>query len=92
MLVNMGGPSTLDEVHDFLLRLFSDKDLIPLPAQRYGQATMADISFFVCDKILKIWYGISLQMQHPNSRWYTELSRWPTDHLSTDCQLYIFTD
>jgi protoheme ferro-lyase len=54
MLVNMGGPSTLDEVHDFLLRLFSDKDLIPLPAQRYGQATMADISFFVCDKILKI--------------------------------------
>jgi ferrochelatase len=34
MLVNMGGPSTLDEVHDFLFRLFSDKDLIPLPAQR----------------------------------------------------------
>ncbi|XP_046858061.1 ferrochelatase, mitochondrial-like [Xenia sp. Carnegie-2017] len=33
MLVNMGGPSTLDEVHDFLFRLFSDKDLIPLPAQ-----------------------------------------------------------
>jgi ferrochelatase len=34
MLVNMGGPSTLGEVHDFLFRLFSDKDLIPLPAQR----------------------------------------------------------
>ncbi|XP_028397660.1 ferrochelatase, mitochondrial-like [Dendronephthya gigantea] len=33
MLVNMGGPSTLDEVRDFLFRLFSDKDLIPLPAQ-----------------------------------------------------------
>ena len=35
MLVNMGGPSTLDEVYDFLFRLFSDKDLIPLPVQRY---------------------------------------------------------
>lgn len=33
MLVNMGGPSTLDEVHNFLFRLFMDKDLIPLPAQ-----------------------------------------------------------
>ncbi|XP_038079050.1 ferrochelatase, mitochondrial-like isoform X2 [Patiria miniata] len=33
MLLNMGGPETVDEVHDFLLRLFLDKDLIPLPAQ-----------------------------------------------------------
>ncbi|PIK47776.1 hypothetical protein BSL78_15355 [Apostichopus japonicus] len=33
MMLNMGGPSTLDEVHDFLLRLFMDKDIIPLPAQ-----------------------------------------------------------
>lgn len=32
-MLNMGGPSTLDEVHDFLLRLFMDKDIIPLPAQ-----------------------------------------------------------
>ena len=31
----MGGPETLNDVHDFLLRLFSDKDLIPLPAQKY---------------------------------------------------------
>lgn len=29
----MGGPSTLDQVGDFLLRLFSDGDLIPLPFQ-----------------------------------------------------------
>lgn len=33
MMLNMGGPSTLDEVGDFLSRLFHDKDLIPLPAQ-----------------------------------------------------------
>ncbi|KAL1924866.1 uncharacterized protein VTP21DRAFT_4520 [Calcarisporiella thermophila] len=35
LLMNLGGPSTTDEVHDFLLRLFSDRDLIPLPFQRY---------------------------------------------------------
>ncbi|ANB14942.1 ferrochelatase HEM15 [Sugiyamaella lignohabitans] len=29
-MMNMGGPSTIPETHDFLLRLFSDGDLIPL--------------------------------------------------------------
>ncbi|XP_071484548.1 ferrochelatase, mitochondrial-like [Diadema antillarum] len=33
MMLNMGGPETTDEVHSFLLRLFMDKDIIPLPAQ-----------------------------------------------------------
>ncbi|KAK0052786.1 ferrochelatase mitochondrial [Biomphalaria pfeifferi] len=33
MMMNLGGPENQEEVHDFLLRLFSDKDLIPLPAQ-----------------------------------------------------------
>ncbi|KAK3840930.1 MAG: ferrochelatase [Linnemannia gamsii] len=35
VLMNLGGPGTQDEVHDFLLRLFSDGDLIPLPMQSY---------------------------------------------------------
>jgi Ferrochelatase len=30
VLLNMGGPSTVPEVYDFLSRLFSDADLIPL--------------------------------------------------------------
>ncbi|CAF3959548.1 unnamed protein product, partial [Rotaria magnacalcarata] len=30
----MGGSETTDEVYDFLNRLFSDKDIIPLPAQK----------------------------------------------------------
>lgn len=30
MLMNMGGPSKTSETYDFLLRLFQDKDLIPL--------------------------------------------------------------
>ncbi|EJU03994.1 ferrochelatase [Dacryopinax primogenitus] len=32
-MMNMGGPSTLPEVHEFLSRLFHDRDLIPLPLQ-----------------------------------------------------------
>ncbi|PUU78874.1 hypothetical protein B9Z19DRAFT_35540 [Tuber borchii] len=36
VLLNMGGPSTVPEVHDFLSRLFADGDLIPLgPLQKY---------------------------------------------------------
>ncbi|WFD34043.1 hypothetical protein MCUN1_000871 [Malassezia cuniculi] len=33
VLLNMGGPSTLDEVHDYLSRLFHDRDLMRLPFQ-----------------------------------------------------------
>ncbi|KIK67415.1 hypothetical protein GYMLUDRAFT_156673 [Collybiopsis luxurians FD-317 M1] len=32
-MLNMGGPSTVEETHDFLKNLFSDNDLIPLPFQ-----------------------------------------------------------
>ncbi|EEB94833.1 hypothetical protein MPER_06291, partial [Moniliophthora perniciosa FA553] len=35
VMLNMGGPSTVPETHDFLLNLFSDGDLIPLPFQRF---------------------------------------------------------
>ncbi|KAL3495936.1 ferrochelatase mitochondrial precursor [Aspergillus germanicus] len=36
VFLNMGGPSTTDEVGDFLSRLFADRDLIPLgPLQTY---------------------------------------------------------
>ena len=34
LLLNMGGPETTADVYDFLNRLFSDKDIIPLPAQK----------------------------------------------------------
>ena len=39
--MNLGGPATEDEVHDFLLRLFSDGDLIPLPLQKYAAQVIA---------------------------------------------------
>ncbi|CAG8474039.1 5882_t:CDS:2 [Paraglomus brasilianum] len=32
--MNLGGPETLDDVQDFLTRLFSDPDIIPLPFQK----------------------------------------------------------
>jgi len=34
LLLNMGGPEKLDDVHSFLLRLFSDRDLMRLPFQK----------------------------------------------------------
>lgn len=33
VMLNMGGPAKLDDVHNFLLRLFSDTDIIKLPVQ-----------------------------------------------------------
>ncbi|KAG0343036.1 ferrochelatase hem15 [Podila humilis] len=41
VLMNLGGPGTVHEVHDFLLRLFSDGDLIPLPLQKYAAQFIA---------------------------------------------------
>lgn len=34
-MLNMGGPEKLEDVHDFLLRLFMDTDLMKLPVQKY---------------------------------------------------------
>jgi len=34
-MLNMGGPETLEDVNGFLLRLFSDKDLMQLPFQKH---------------------------------------------------------
>ncbi|KAM4532552.1 ferrochelatase, mitochondrial isoform 1-T1 [Fundulus diaphanus] len=33
LMLNMGGPEKLEDVHDFLLRLFMDTDLMKLPVQ-----------------------------------------------------------
>ncbi|CAH1756477.1 19694_t:CDS:2 [Entrophospora sp. SA101] len=33
--MNLGGPKTLDGVEDFLTRLFSDPDIIPIPFQKH---------------------------------------------------------
>ncbi|KAF9432823.1 ferrochelatase hem15 [Entomortierella beljakovae] len=41
VLMNLGGPGKQEEVYDFLLRLFSDGDLIPLPLQKYAAQFIA---------------------------------------------------
>lgn len=40
-MMNMGGPATVGETHDFLKNLFSDGDLIPLPFQRFAAPVIA---------------------------------------------------
>lgn len=35
VLLNLGGPETLDDVEPFLLRLFADREIIQLPFQRW---------------------------------------------------------
>lgn len=37
LMLNMGGPEKLEDVHDFLLRLFMDTDLMQLPVQKYAR-------------------------------------------------------
>ncbi|GAB5579523.1 ferrochelatase [Prionailurus iriomotensis] len=37
LMLNMGGPETLGDVHDFLLRLFLDRDLMTLPIQNVSE-------------------------------------------------------
>ncbi|MBE0568425.1 MAG: ferrochelatase [Deltaproteobacteria bacterium] len=41
VLLNMGGPDTLNAVRPFLFRLFSDRELIPLPAGAATQPVFA---------------------------------------------------
>lgn len=61
MLLNMGGPETTNEVHDFLLRLFSDRDLMVLPAQRSVKSSIIvtqDFYLFVKQYCLFVLYWI----------------------------------
>lgn len=45
-MLNMGGPEKLEDVHDFLLRLFMDTDLMKLPVQKYAPWTHT-LTYFV---------------------------------------------
>lgn len=36
-MMNMGGPQHVDQVHDYLLRIMTDRDMIQFPLfQKYG--------------------------------------------------------
>lgn len=51
----MGGPSTIAEVGDFLLNLFTDRDIIQLPFQRYFSQLFVVIKIynlsFICHNV-----------------------------------------
>lgn len=34
LMLNMGGPERIDQVHDYLLGIMTDRDMIQLPFQR----------------------------------------------------------
>lgn len=40
-MMNLGGPATLDKVYDFLCRLFSDREIIKLPFQKFAGPLLA---------------------------------------------------
>lgn len=35
-MLNMGGPANIDQVHEYLLRIMTDRDMIQLPVQRFS--------------------------------------------------------
>lgn len=37
-MLNMGGPETTGDVYNFLFRLFADREIFKLPAQRFAVA------------------------------------------------------
>lgn len=35
LMLNMGGPTNTNQVHEYLLRIMTDRDMIQLPVQRF---------------------------------------------------------
>jgi len=35
LMLNMGGPTNIDQVYEYLLRIMTDRDMIQLPIQRF---------------------------------------------------------
>lgn len=52
LLLNLGGPETLDDVEHFLFNLFNDPDIIRLPAQGNfrGVASRQQTSSSICNR------------------------------------------
>ena len=57
VLLNMGGPSSLDEVDPFLFNLFRDPDLVPLPLGFLWQKTFARIVSARRAKLVRNYYA-----------------------------------
>jgi ferrochelatase len=55
VLLNLGGPETTNDVNGFLMRLFNDKEIIPLPFQSILGSTIATVR---TPKVKKLYEGI----------------------------------
>lgn len=70
----MGGPEKLEDVHDFLLRLFMDTDLMQLPVQKYALKVYLNLSKILLSnpKSRESW----LKVAFLNRRLYLHLQLW----------------
>lgn len=65
VLMNMGGPSKVEETYDFLYQLFADNDLIPISA-KYQKTIAKYIAKFRTPKIEKQYREIGGAPQSGN--------------------------
>ncbi|KAF2356947.1 Ferrochelatase [Trinorchestia longiramus] len=80
LMLNMGGPRTTEDVHDFLLRLFQDRDIIQLPVQKYLGAWIAKRRTpSIMEKYAEIGGG------SPIFKWTDLQGRLLCDRLDAEC-------
>ena len=74
VMANLGGPSNTDEVHDFLLRLFSDRDIIQLPVQRFKTINWSFVMFLLDIVGTRLKHDETNQTQLENSPSFIDLN------------------
>ena len=76
VLLNLGGPADLDQVQPFLLKLFADREIIPLPAQSVLGPFIARRRV---EKVKKLYAGIG--GGSPILKWTNEQGRGLVERL-----------
>lgn len=73
-MLNMGGPEKLDDVGEFLERLFLDRDLMQLPAQKYWLLNHLDLLHWSYTQVHS--FPCIFVLQHPCSYDCQETNSW----------------
>ena len=60
LMLNMGGPEKLDDVHDFLSRLFQDRDLMQMPVQGSVSRERVQKIIKVLLRFVQFWGGLNI--------------------------------
>ncbi len=70
LLLNLGGPETLDDVQPFLYNLFADPDIIRLPGPaRFLQPLVAQVGCFPSAKPFKKKNHSEASLKPPLTAW-----------------------